>query len=91
MPQIFLIIASILVAVPALAQNPRVARSTDPTVAVAPPNAGTTPPEKMQKGVITPPNVDQGMTVTPPQNSGGAMPVIPPPGSSGGNQSTTPK
>jgi hypothetical protein len=96
--------ALILAATPALAQNPQPGSPANPTVPVAPPNAPSPPPEKIapatgdmsgklsqQKGTITPPNVDPGMTVTPPRNSGAAMPVITPPGSSGGNGSVTPK
>ncbi|HUI96406.1 MAG TPA: hypothetical protein VLX44_11680 [Xanthobacteraceae bacterium] len=42
-------------------------------------------------GVICPPSgVDPQMHVTPPQ-SGGRMPVIPPPGTPGGDQKTVPK
>lgn len=44
-----------------------------------------------QKGTITPPNVDPGLTVKPPRNSGATTPVIPPPGSPGGNPSVIPK
>ena len=40
-------------------------------------------------GVICPPNVDQGMKAPTPHT--GNMPVIPPPGSPGGNQSVQPK
>lgn len=43
------------------------------------------------RGTLTPPaHVDPDMTVQPPARSG-AMPVIPPPGSPGGNQSVVPK
>jgi hypothetical protein len=42
-------------------------------------------------GVICPPaGVDQQMRVSPPQE-GGRMPVIPPPGAPGGDQTTVPK
>jgi hypothetical protein len=40
-------------------------------------------------GVICPPDVDQGMKVPTPNT--GKMPVIPPPGSPGGDQSVQPK
>jgi hypothetical protein len=95
------ITALILIAAPAMAQNPQ---PTNPTVPVAPPNAPSPPPEKIappdqdlssrlskQKGMITPPNVDPGMAVSPPRNSGATTPVIPPPGSPGGNPSVVPK
>lgn len=96
--------ALILIAAPAMAQNPQPTSPTNPTVPVAPPNAPSPPPEKIapadenmsdrlsrQKGTITPPNVDPGMTVSPPAQSRAAMPVIPPPGSPGGNPSVVPK
>ncbi|MGD0105230.1 MAG: hypothetical protein ABSC06_14480 [Rhodopila sp.] len=94
----------ILAAVPALAQNPQPTSPTNPTVPIAPPSASSPPPERIapsdgnlshrlaqQKGTITPPNVDPGMTVNPPPNSGATTPVIPPPGSPGGNRSVIPK
>jgi hypothetical protein len=96
--------ALILAAGPALAQNPQAAPPANPTVPVAPPNAAPPPPEKIappdrdlsnnlsrQKGTITPPNVDPGMMVTPPRDGAGTTPVIPPPGSPGGNRSVIPK
>jgi hypothetical protein len=44
---------------------------------------------EQSNGVICPPNVDPGMKApTPPA---GPMPVIPPPGSPGGDQSVQPK
>jgi hypothetical protein len=94
----------ILAAAPALAQNPQPASPTNPTVPVAPRNAPLPPPERIekpdgsssdrlsqQKGTITPPNVDPGMMVNPPKNNGATTPVIPPPGSPGGNKSVIPK
>jgi hypothetical protein len=94
----------LLIAVPAMAQNPQPTSPTNPTVPVAPPNSASPPPEKIapsdgslsgrlaqQKGTITPPNVDPGMTVSPPAHNGAKTPVIPPPGSPGGNQSVVPK
>jgi hypothetical protein len=99
-----LLTASILAATPALAQNPQPTAPANPTVPVAPPNAPSPPPEKIappsgtlsdrlsqQKGTIAPPNVDPGMTVTPPRNGSATTPVIPPPGSPGGNRSVVPK
>ncbi len=90
---------------PALAQgtltNPTV--PVPPPTATSP-NLPATPPEKIapadpnlsgrlsqQKGTITPPNVDPGMAITPPRNLAGTTPVIPPPGSPGGNGSVIPK
>jgi hypothetical protein len=96
--------ALVLLAAPAMAQNPQPAPPTNPTVPVAPPSAATPPPEKiapadrgmskrlsLQKGTITPPNVDPGMSVSPPAHTGSTTPVIPPPGSPGGNPSVVPK
>ena len=46
----------------------------------------------LQHGTLQPPqNVDPGMRVDPPAQSQGTMPVIPPPGSSGGNRQVVPK
>jgi hypothetical protein len=41
------------------------------------------------KGIICPPAVDSGIEQKPPE--GGAMKVVPPPGSPGGDQSVQPK
>ena len=41
------------------------------------------------KGIICPPAVDSGMQQKPPE--GGALKVIPPPGSPGGDQNVQPK
>lgn len=50
--------------------------------------------DKLNKsdGVIKPQtNVDPGITTTPPAPNAGTMPVIPPPGSPGGNPNVQPK
>ncbi len=49
--------------------------------------------EKLDRtdGVIKPPDVGTGMTVTPPVPNPGTTPVIPPPGSPGGNPRLDPK
>ena len=50
--------------------------------------------DKLEKsgGVITPrTNVDPGITVSPPVPNPGTMPIIPPPGSPGGNPNVQPK
>jgi hypothetical protein len=91
----------LMLSAPAAAQAPSPA---NPTVPVAPPKGAPPPPERVapsyenlpdrlsrQKGTIAPPNVDQGMQVNPPRNSGATMPVIPPPGSPGGNRSVVPR
>ncbi|HEY1936065.1 MAG TPA: hypothetical protein VGG99_29010 [Acetobacteraceae bacterium] len=44
-----------------------------------------------QNGTLHPSNVDPGIAVTPPANGQGTMPVIPPPGTSGGNPNVEPK
>ena len=44
-----------------------------------------------EKGTVTPPDVDPGMSVHPPAATRGRMPVIPPPGTPGGNQNVVPK
>ena len=44
-----------------------------------------------QQGTIAPPNIDPGMQVTPPRDGSATTPVIPPPGSPGGNRSVIPK
>lgn len=88
------------------AQNPQSASPENPSVPVAPQNAPSAPPEQIapsgrngtlseqlskQRGTVRPPNVDPGMTVSPAPSAGGRMPVIPPPGSLGGNSSVVPK
>ncbi len=46
----------------------------------------------LQHGMVDPPHgIDPGMTVHPPAQSQGTMPVIPPPGSPGGNAQVVPK
>ena len=88
----------------ARAQNPQPTAPTNPTVPVAPPSTPTPPPEQLapgngdmsnklsqQRGMIKPPNVDPGMTVAPPATGTATTPVIPPPGSPGGNRSVVPK
>ena len=104
MPRFSLLLALTVAAASALAQNPQPAAPTNPTVPIAPPNAPTPPPERIapgagtmsdrlsqQKGTIAPPNVDPGMTVQPSGRGAATTPVIPPPGSPGGNQAIVPK
>ncbi|HTV26594.1 MAG TPA: hypothetical protein VMF32_02310 [Xanthobacteraceae bacterium] len=54
-------------------------------------SAGANLSDKLAKsgGVICPPNVDPDMKAPTPK--GGTMPVIPPPGSPGGNPNVQPK
>jgi hypothetical protein len=44
-----------------------------------------------QGGTLQPPTVDPGIRAPLPSNSQGTMPVIPPPGTPGGNQTVVPK
>jgi hypothetical protein len=88
---------------PAQAQNPQPAPPGVTPPPVAPPNAANPPPEKLaprddagtdarrHRGTITPPNVDPGMAVQPPAGSQGTMPVLPPPGTPGGNRNVQPR
>ena len=69
-----------------------------PPEQIAPPGknaqaGGRTLSDKLarQQGMLDPPHaVDPGMAVRPPAQQG-TMPVIPPPGSPGGNQQVVPK
>jgi hypothetical protein len=42
-------------------------------------------------GTIMPPAVDPNITKSPPARTAGSMPVIPPPGTAGGNTKVVPK
>jgi len=76
----------------AFAQNPQPAPPGAQPAPVAPPNAPLPPPEQLgnrtpsgklsqENGVLQPPHdVDPGLTVNPPAQSGHSMTVIPPPG-----------
>jgi hypothetical protein len=44
-----------------------------------------------QRGTLQPPAIDPGIHKPPPQRGEGNMPVIPPPGTPGGNQQVVPK
>lgn len=91
-----------LAQVPAAPTNPVQPQSRDPSV----PGPQNTVPEKMDStrptetlsdrlersdGVIKPPDVGSGMTVRPPVPDPGTTPVIPPPGSPGGNSRLDPR
>jgi hypothetical protein len=59
-----------------------------------PPSSGTTNlSQRLAKdqGTLTPPAVDPGIQAPLPSHSEGTMPVIPPPGTPGGNQTVVPK
>lgn len=62
-----------------------------PPVKLAPSTSTMSDRLAQQKGTVTPPNVDPGMTISPPANTAATTPVIPPPGSPGGNRSVVPK
>jgi hypothetical protein len=63
-----------------------------PSTPAVPPASGSTSSELSHSGgVITPPaGIDPQMKQTPPP-SGDSMPVVPPPGTPGGNPSIKPK
>jgi hypothetical protein len=96
-----LVSVGVLGVVPALAQsqggstlqapNPDTQKTPTPSL----PNTGETLSKKLERsdGVIQPPaGIDPGATVAPRDpGAGSAMPVIPPPGSPGGDQSIKPK
>jgi hypothetical protein len=87
----------------AVAQTTTVPQGSDHPGSACPPGAGANAPTvgkeeqrslsdqlAQSKGVICPPaGVDPQMRQTPPE--GGALKVIPPPGSPGGNPSVQPK
>ena len=74
------------------AEEPGGHSGTDqPTTPAVPPASGTTSSDLSRSGgVVIPPAVDPGMKQTPPP-SGATMPVIPPPGTPGGNPAIKPK
>ncbi len=61
----------------------------NPPPEVIAPAQGTT--DKAGGGVIRPPDVDRGMSVKPPVSAPQSMPVVPAPGTPGGNPNVTPK
>ncbi|MDR3529114.1 MAG: hypothetical protein P4L90_00955 [Rhodopila sp.] len=84
----------ILAAGPALAQNPQPASPSNPTTPpekIAPPEGNMSGRLSQHRGTIVPPDVDPAMTVSPPRNGRTMTPVIPPPGTPGGNRSVIPK
>jgi hypothetical protein len=84
-----------------------VARAQAPSQPVPPSPPGKYPPpeviapaqgttgkaatDKVEGGVIQPPNVDSGMSVKPPVTAPQSMTVVPAPGTPGGNPNVTPK
>ena len=74
--------------------------SQPPPEQIAPPSGrvpgtggNTTLSERLsqQQGTLHPPAVDPGIQAPLPSRSQGAMPVIPPPGTPGGNEKIVPK
>ena len=86
------------------AQNPQPASPQEAHPPLAPPNASQPPPEQIapshnnlseqlsrQQGMLQPPTVDPGIRAPLPPQANGPMPVIPPPGTPGGDQRVVPK
>lgn len=103
----FLFTLLVCAAAPAVAtaQNPQPAPPQVTPAPVAPPSAAQPPPEQIaprdntdlsgrlsaQQGTLHPPMVDPGINAPLPPRASGSMPVIPPPGTPGGNPSVVPK
>jgi hypothetical protein len=98
------LVACVALPYAALAQNPQPAQPQATQVPVAPPSTSQPPPEQIaphhgtlsdqlsdQKGTLRPPAVDPGINAPLPKQAQGSMPVIPPPGTPGGNQAVVPK
>jgi hypothetical protein len=98
------VIAGLALGVAAQAQNPQSAPAGPTPPPVTPLGPTTTPPEKVaphsdgatmsdrlarNQGTVTPVPIDPGITKTP--SAVGTMPVIPPPGTAGGDQTVVPK
>ena len=95
MRKIWILAAAVLGfgAIGVAAEEPRGHSGADqPTTPAVPPASGTTSSDLSRSGgvVIPPAEVDPGMKQTPPP-SGATMPVIPPPGTPGGNPAIKPK
>jgi hypothetical protein len=95
MHRICLIIAAMLSfgAVVAAADEPTGrSREGQPATPAVPPASGTQSSDLNRSGgIITPPaDVDPGIKQTPPP-TGSPMPIIPPPGTPGGNPTVKPK
>lgn len=72
---------------------PSASTSTPPAEKIAPGGEHGTLSDRLSqnRGTVSPPAVDSGMAVKPPASTAGAMPVIPPPGSKGGDPKVVPK
>ena len=87
-------LAGLIVSGVARAQAPSQPAPSSPPGKYPPPEViapaqGTT--GKAGGGVIRPPDVDSGMSVKPPVTAPQSMPVVPAPGTPGGNPNVTPK
>lgn len=90
------LVASFTPAPSAAVESPAGAGSaTQPAKPDAKANEGKSLSEKLDEnnGVIVPPqaNIDEGIKVPAPDPNPGTTPIIPPPGSPGGDQSVEPK
>jgi hypothetical protein len=73
--------------------------SQPPPEQIAPGGSASATPDKdnlsdrlaKQHGMLQPPKVDPGIQAPLPSHAQGTMPVIPPPGTPGGNQTVVPK
>ena len=95
---LFAAAAAVLVATSALAQQ-QPAPPANPECAAGMQSSPTSPKSgeaplgdklAQSKGVICPPDVDPAMKIPPPE-TGAKMPVIPPPGTPGGERKLDPK
>ena len=83
----------VLAASPVAAQQQPLPPATAQPPVSAPPAKPECPDNQSggpSKGVICPPDVDPGIKIPPPE-TGAKMPVIPPPGTPGGDQKIQPK
>jgi hypothetical protein len=88
-----IILAALIIASAMRAADSAPAQGTDPKACADnvqnSPNQSLSDKLDKSNGVICPPNVDPAMKAPTPHS--GDMPVIPPPGSPGGDQSVQPK
>ncbi len=86
------VLLSFGMAVVAAAQPDGRSTADPPNAPAVPPASGTSSSELSRSGgvVVPPSGVDPAMKRTPP-SSGAKMPIIPPPGTPGGDQSIKPK
>jgi hypothetical protein len=100
------VLAGLALGAAAHAQNPQPAPAGPTPPQVTPLGPTTTPPERVApqdngstlsnrlsraEGTLTPSPIDPGIAKPPPIAGKGTMPVIPPPGTAGGDQAVVPK